>query len=120
MEHIEAIVQVRRNGTDNWVNSFDLDSLYIPRLDNGLADVYDETVMNLVDSILVADTSPTNLGPDFGVLFRYRVIWADTRDEVSGSCSVCGQAFLIAEGAPADELNEGVRALVFCGCADAD
>lgn len=117
----EAKVQVRDyNGNtkswEAWRDSVDFDPIDIPVEDRGeggtplTTDVFDSSVMALAGALLDGDDRVNR---------QYRLVWSDTLYPVKGTCPVCDDVFVVGEGAPGDELNEGYDA-VWCGCDPAD
>lgn len=104
---LEAVVQVRlpRQG---WKISLDIDPILIP-VELGLrgrtvADVYDPSLIGLIDGLAALDDTPT----------EYRLVWSAGFAPVLGMCPLCDLPFPVSDGFPGDELNEGVNA-VCCG-----
>lgn len=104
---LEAVVQVRlpRQG---WKISLDIDPILLP-VELGLkgrtvADVYDPSLVGLVDGLAALDHTPT----------EYRLVWSAGFAPVMGMCPLCDLPFPVSDGFPADELNHGVNA-VCCG-----
>lgn len=117
----EAKVQVRDYHTAQktwtpWRDSFNFDPMEIPvedRDENGTpltTDVFNSSVFALAGAMLEVDDR---------VMRQYRLVWSDTEYPVKGTCPVCDDVFVVHEGAPGDELNEGYDA-VWCGCDPAD
>jgi hypothetical protein len=110
-------VQVRPLAGGDWRDALEFAPVGVPVEDSYLTDVFNPTVIGLVDAIWAADSQTA--GPNNAMRFEYNVVWSDSGYTVKGTCPVCDDVFPIAEGAPGDELNEGYDAL-WCGCDPAD
>jgi hypothetical protein len=122
----EAKVRVREMNGGDWRDSLSFDPVMIPveeSMADGepyMTDVFDATVIGLVDAIIAADMFPMSHPlPADSPSLEFDVVWSGNGRSVKGNCPVCDDVFPIAEGAPGDELNEGYDA-VFCGCDPAD
>lgn len=112
----EAKIQFRPAG-GVWRDSIDLDPTTLPVEVTGrggeplATDVFDSRVIDIVDALIVMDLEAD--GPS------YRLVWSVNGHDVRGTCPVCDDVFIVAEGVPGDELNEGYEA-VCCGCDPED
>jgi hypothetical protein len=107
----EAQVMVRDFGTEAWRPSLDFDPVVIPVESLNTADVYDSTVMGLVDAIVEAETSEGH--PQF----EYMLVWSKTGHAVKGVCPECDDVFIVSEGFTKPDTFNG-DAAVMCGCLD--
>lgn len=112
----EAKVVVREFGTDTWRDAVTFDPIMLPVESPEITDVFHRPLINLMDAMIEAETSavgPGSTGPVYGL------VWSETGNAVKGVCPVCDVAFIMSEGAPGNELNEGYDAIT-CGCWDED
>lgn len=114
----EAKVLIRNFGSSDWRDCLEIDPVSIPVESRDLmtTDVFNSTVIALVDAVIEAEMDETGFGPK-DPSYDYTIVWSATGREVKGVCPRCDEIFPIAEGVPGDELNEGYDA-VWCGGCD--
>lgn len=118
----EVKVQIRTSPGGEWTDSVDFDPITVPveLTVNDLphsTDPFNPTVIALSDGIIDAESSFSE--HQASMMTDYRLVWSATGELVHALCPVCDDDFIISEGAPGDEFNEGYDA-VFCGCDPAD
>jgi hypothetical protein len=106
----EAVVTVSHKGADP-ILAVDVDPINLPVDASGMADVFDPSLVGLMDAICAWESFDTDA--------TYHLVWSSDRTPVRGVCPVCDDVFPVSEGMPGDELNEGYDA-VCCGCDPRD
>jgi hypothetical protein len=116
----EAKVVIRDLSTTDWRDSLDFDPVSIPIESRDTTDVFDSTVMNVVEAINEAEMVPGHNIPS--TTLEYMLVWSSNGHPVKGVCPRCDDPFTVSEGFP-HELPDSQDAIsptmaVICGCVD--
>lgn len=85
----EAVLEWRRD-EGQWETSIDVDPILIPTENGNQADVFDPSLLGLMDAILTWEELDRHV--------TYRLVWSDTGELVQGTCPKCDRDFVVSEG----------------------
>lgn len=105
----EAIV-LRLTAPDAGTPCVDIDPISIPVDVDGYADVFDSSLIGLIDGMITWESLDSS--------GEYLLVWSDDQSTVKGVCPTCDEIFPVSEGYPVDMI--GGPDAVMCGCVDAD